>query len=94
MEESGEFVSVLWKSFALALFGVFSDETTDVEESGTTAVQVVSSGTFPQYPDCQPNSYTQNDDADNGKSSDVNASIGVVPISREDVDWLRCHRGF
>lgn len=89
----GALVSVLWKGFALVFLANFSDETTDVEESGATAVFFVSSGSSPQKPDCQPSGRTQNDYAGNGEADNVKGSIRrTATISGEDVDWLRWHR--
>ena len=41
-------VSVLWKRFVPVFLVVFSDETTDVEESSTTFVPVFTLGPLPQ----------------------------------------------
>ena len=78
---------VLWKIFALVFLTSVSDETTDVEERGTTVVFGVLPGSLPQKPDRQPSGRTQNDQAGNRKSDDVKDSIGrSVSGSRKDVD--------
>lgn len=90
---NGALVFVLWKSFALVFLTRFPYETTDVKESGTTAVFVASSGSLLQKSDRQPNARTQSDHTGNGKSGDVKGNSGSsVSISREDADWVRCHR--
>ena len=85
-------VSVLWKGLVLVFLVIFSDQTTDVEESGTTVVFVVVPGSLPQEPDQQTASYAEDDQAGDDESSDVKTVVGTFSISREDVNGLRGHR--
>ena len=84
---------VLWERFAL--LAIFPDETTDVEESSTAAVFVVSPGSLPQEPDGQADGYTQNDRASDDESGDVKRGVGrtAATSGEEDVNGLRGHQG-
>ena len=90
--EMERWVSVLWKGLVLVFLVIFSDQTTDVEESGTTVVFVIVPGSLPQEPDQQTASYAEDDQAGDDESSDVKTVVGTFSISREDVNGLRCHR--
>ena len=86
-------MSVLWKSIVLVFLANFSNETTDVEESGTTIFFVASPRSSPYEPDCQPGGSTQDTHASDDESDDVKGGIGRAPaISGEDVDCLGRHR--
>ena len=86
-------IFVLWKNVILAFLVDFSDETTDVEESGTTIFFVVSSGSSPHELDCQPGGSTQDSHASDDESDSVKRGVGRAPaISGEEVDCLGCHR--
>ena len=89
---NGTFVSVLWKRLVLAFLAIFSDETTNVEESSTASVFVFLHGSFPQEPDRQESNYTCDGYACYDESDDVKSRCGrTASISGKDVNGLRSH---
>ena len=86
-------VSVLWKCIFPVFLAIFSDETTDVEESSTAFVFRITLGPLPQKPHSQPSDRTYENQSGDEESSDVKTSRRrIASGSREDANGLGCHR--
>lgn len=85
-------VPILWKRLIPAFLAIFSDETTDVEESSAAFIFPNTLGSLPQEPDGQPSGHTNKDHSCDYESGDVKTSRGGnASSSGEDANRFGCH---